>query len=142
MLRVVRLNKEEWAEISENAFSVAFNESRPKEQDRIDFAIVVETKELKPLGYATCREHDEATLYVQYGGTFHGARGTSLSYSAYLAGIDYCKTRYKRLVTKIENTNQVMLKFAMRAGFIIVGVNNYNGHTLLELMLEFNRDGI
>ncbi len=132
-MEVVKISRDNWKALSESAHMVAFNDFKPADFDRIDFALVVEhERTLEPLGYVVCKEHDAKTLYLQYGGAFRGARSTILSYKAYELGLEWCKARYERVITKIENKNRVMLKFAAKAGFLIVGVNNYTGPVLLE----------
>ncbi len=136
-LKAIRIDKQDWQKLSESAHAIAFNDFKPADFERIDFAIIVEDeKTFEPLGYCVCREHDAKSLYLQFGGAFRGARGTSLSFKAYVVGLEWCKARYPRIVTKIGNDNAVMLKFAAKAGFLIVGVNNYNGTILLEHQLE------
>lgn len=136
-MQTVRIDKSDWLRLAESAHAIAFNDFRPADFDRIDFALIVEHEEtFEPLGYMVCREHDAKTLYLQFGGAFRGARSTSLSYKGYVCALDWCKARYERIITKIDNKNSVMLKFAAKAGFLIVGVNNYNGTILLEHQMK------
>lgn len=136
--------------MSENAHLAVFETYKPASLDRIDFALLIERGETL-MGFATCREHDAETLYWQYGGALPGTKSSSLTFPGYQAVVAWSKERYKRITTIIENDNVVMLKFAMKVGFRIVGVRthiakkertveNYNNivpHILLELVLEF-----
>lgn len=89
------------------------------------------------MGYLTCRETDAHTLYWQYGGAFPGTIKSSMTWIGYQAFALWCKQRYKRVVTYIENKNTVMLKMAMKIGFVIQGIKVFDGHILLEHVLEF-----
>lgn len=136
MIEIDQLTKKQWAEHSEQAHAICFKAHKPKEWDRIDFALVVRDDQ-KLMGYVTCREIDAETLYWQFGGAFPGTVKTSLSWKGYQAFVEYCKSRYKRVTTLIENTNCVMLKMAMKVGFRIVGIRTFKGDVLLEHLLEF-----
>lgn len=133
---VVQISAENWAKHSEQAHLVVHGTYKPASMDRIDFALVAQ-KDDELISYVTCREHDADTLYWQYGGSFPGTRETSVSFSAYRMGIEWCRGKYKRVTTVIENKNHVMLKFALKVGFSIVGIRNFKDQILLELVLEF-----
>jgi len=84
---VHKLTPEQWSGISEQAHRVCFNEVKPKEWDRIDFALVAVDEERKQMiGYTTMREIDHETIYWQYGGSFPEYRGTLLAARAVLRG--------------------------------------------------------
>jgi RimJ/RimL family protein N-acetyltransferase len=137
MMIIDRLDPKSWQKLSENAHLICFNKHKPADWDRIDFALLAKTPENELAGYITCREHDAHTVYWQFGGTFPGARSTSLSFRAYQEGVAWCKSRYKRISTLIENDNVVMLKMAMAVGFRAVGIRFFNQTVLLEMLLEF-----
>lgn len=135
-MEVQRINGPDWVrDFSENAHKIVFGKLKPAEWDRIDFALLV-SKDKNMVGYGTCREFDAKTLYLQYGGAFRGSASTSLSLPAYLAFVEWCQQRYENITTLVENNNFVYLKFAMKAGFKIIGVRNYQGIILLEHHLE------
>lgn len=46
---------------------------------------------------------------------------------------------YRRIAFLVENTNEAMLKLAMRCGFLIVGLRTFKGLILLEHVKEFPR---
>jgi hypothetical protein len=139
-MKLVQLTPAEWRNLSEHAHLFAFGRTRPKEWDRIDFAVLaVDELTETPMGYATCREHDVNTLYLQFGGTFPGTLGTAKSFRAYTSLIEWCRSRYERVTTFIENSNLVMLKMAMRVGFRIQGVRHFNGTLLVDHLIEFEK---
>lgn len=135
MIEVDQLTPMEWSHLSEKAHLVTFNEHKPKEWDRIDFALVVRRGD-NLLAYLTAREVSHETLYWQFGGAFPGTRETSVSYVCYRALIDFCRGKYKRITTLVENNNTVMLKMALKAGFLIVGTKCWNNSVMVELCNE------
>lgn len=135
-MRVEKLSPADWKLLSADAHKAAFETVKPVELERIDYALVcVEGTELK--GYLTAKEMDAETVYWQFGGAFPGTKGTHYTIRGYLAFVRWTKEHYKRIQTRIENTNAAMLHFAMKAGFVIVGSRHVQGVTLLELELEF-----
>lgn len=127
------LNKEKWATLAENAHLVVFNELRKPESERIDFALLVESEHGIPMQYVTVRELDQESLYFQYGGSFPGTKNTMQSFRCMEKILEWSKfMNYRRVNFLVENTNEAMLKLAMRCGFLITGIKNYKGHILLE----------
>lgn len=141
LIEVDQLNPKQWEQVSEKAHLVVFNTTKPKDWDRIDFALIVRRGE-DLMGYLTAREHDAHTLYLQYGGAFPGTRDSSLSFVAYKAMVDFCKDRYPRITTIVENNNFVYLKMAMKVGFKIVGVRVHQSSVLLEHLWEDSKDEV
>lgn len=137
MIRVERFTPREWAQHSENAHKICFGKLKPSAWDRIDFALLVVNDD-RPLGYVTCRETDPETLYWQFGGAFPGTKDTATTFKGYCAFVEYCRDKYKRITTLIENDNLVMLKMAMKVGFRVVGIRFAAGSVLLEHVLEFS----
>lgn len=135
-MKIEQLKPEQWRYISEKAHLIVFNEKNLPSQDRLDYALLcVENHTV--LGYLTAREIDDRTVHWQFGGAFPTLKGTFKTFQAYQLAISWTKERYARITTCIENTNLVMLKFAMRVGFLIQGVKNIGGKVLLDLRLEF-----
>jgi len=138
MVVVERIPVDAWKPLSEKAHLICFNEHKPVSEERIDFALIAK-KNHDLCGYITCRELDGRSLYWQYGGAFPGTKGSSLSFQSYKAFADWASTRYDRIATLVENTNIVMLKMAFKVGYRIVGIRNFKGHILCELLLEFEK---
>lgn len=136
MIFVKKLTPKEWSEFSEMAHLIVFNEKRSKSMDRVDFALIVENEKGVPLTYATCKELDSETVYMQYGGAFPSSEKTTLVFKCYDLMINFLMLSYKRIGTMIENKNKPMLKLAMKKNFIIVGMRNFHNSVLLEHMLE------
>ena len=138
-MKLIKMNSEEWSKYAENAHLVVFNERRPADFNRIDFTILITYADV-PQTFATCRELDKETVYLQYGGAFPPAMNTVRSFRCYELTICELANNYKRATTLIENENTTMLKFAMRVGFRIIGVRMFEGKIYLEHLIDFGGD--
>lgn len=117
------------------AHIICFKEIREPEMNRIDYALVTFDKDI-PSTFCTCRELDAESVYWQYGGVFPNIEKSVSVWKNYVGVRDYSLERYKKVFTRIQNTNLPMLKLAMQAGFIIIGVMNFKAEIFLELLLE------
>lgn len=135
MVTVRRISAEDWMPVSELAHGVAFGETRPACKDRIDFVIIAE-KCGHPVGYITARETDAESVYWQFGGIFGGPLG-QMGLLSYLDAINLMRQSYSRITTLIHNSNVVMLKLALKCGFLVTGIKTFEGRTLVECSLEF-----
>jgi hypothetical protein len=133
-VKVEVLTAGQWQTIAENAHLVVFNEKRPAEMNRIDYALLTVDGDKVPASYVTVREVDKESVYWQYGGSFPGTRGSTKSFRAYQMFIEWTLKRYKRVTTLVENTNTVYLKMALTCGFLPIGIRNFQGTILLELL--------
>ncbi len=128
---------EKWAELSERAHLIVFNELKKPEMDRIDFALLVESKSGEPMHYAECRELAKGALFIQYAGSFPGTKGTINSIRCFEQILEWADfAGYQRISFLVENTNEPALKLAMRLGFLITGLRTHKGRVLLEHILE------
>lgn len=138
-IQVIKYSPKDWEIYSESAHRICFHEIKPANFDRIDFALLCVSNDV-PCAYVTCREYDHETVYFQFGGAFPGTQGGMKSWKCYEKLTDFARTKYRRITTLIENTNTVMLKFAMKMGYRIIGIRNYGGSVLLEHVLEFDKE--
>ena len=137
-MKVQKIHKDDWATAAADAHLIVFSEKKKPEMDRIDFALVVESEHEIPLQYATCRELNAESLYLQYGGSFPGTKGTIKSHRCFEEMHTWAREQsYKRVSFLVENSNLAMLKLALTAGFLITGVRNHQGGILLEHVKEF-----
>lgn len=132
-----KMDPKTWESFSEHAHRACFSEIKPREWDRIDYALLCTNEKDEPCGYMTCRELDSKSVYWQFGGAFKPIKGTINSMRVYEAFINWHKERYQRVCTYIENDNRAMLRMADKVGFKITGIRNYNSQVLLEHLLEF-----
>lgn len=137
-MNVVFMPADQWKQYSEQAHLICFNEHRPADMNRIDFALVADLDGI-PQAYMTCREVDAETVYMQYGGAFPSAKGTVKSFRSYEAILGKLSSVYKHGTTLIENTNTPMLRFAMQAGLRVIGVRNFKQSILLEHFIEWRQ---
>ena len=138
MIVVHKVPKNVWAEIATETHRLVFGEEPPATQANMDFALVAQdTDKDLYVQYVTCRELDKETVYWGYGGVFPTYKNSLMAYRAYEALTEYAqKDGYKSIFTLIENTNERMLKFALKIGYKIIGVRHVNGCTMLEHLLE------
>lgn len=136
-MNVIGMKPQEWADYSKEAHLLCFNEIKAVDMDRISFALLAVDEE-KPVAYMTIQELDGMTAYLQHGGSFPETRGSANSWKAYVSMLKYLKEMgYVRGGTYIENTNKPMLKFAMKAGWLITGIRTFEGTVLLEHQIKF-----
>lgn len=129
-------SRDEWLEKMDKCYLSSFGGLRPKYLEKCDFALVVE-RDAHPCGFVTCKEMDSETVYWQWGGAFEAIKKTTSVIESYLELIFRIKEMgFKRITTRIENTNIAMLKLAMRCGFLIVGTWCFRNEILLELVNE------
>ncbi len=136
MISVTKLSPKEWSDVSRAAHLICFQAEHDPSIDRIDFALLAMNEKDVPMGFITVRELSKTHLYWQFGGAFPGTKGTLFSYQAYQAGKEWCAAHYETICTYIENKNVIMLKFAMKLGFRIIGIKHSFGKTLVELFLN------
>lgn len=138
---VTKVSLDDFNLIAEDVHKGCFQEVRPKEMNRFDYALLTSTEQHGLTSYATILEHDAESAYMQHGGTFHPDNGF-LTSKSYMKMIDWLKEKYPVITTRIFNTNKPMLRLADRAGFLIHGVEyykdseNFKGGVLLCLNLE------
>lgn len=137
MIRVEKISKADWANgFSEAAHKLAFEELKPADFDRIDYALL-SIRDDQPVSYVQVRETDPRSVYWQFGGAFPWARGTTASGRSYAKMVEFQGTLCDRIVTYIKNTNYPMLKMALANGFIIIGTRTVFGETFIDLVKEF-----
>lgn len=131
------LESRDWVKLNEQAHFCAFGEKRDRDMDRIDFALLAIDPNGVASGYISCLEMDKETIYWQYGGAMPNYKGSVFSFNGYREFIKYCGKFYKRITTRIENTNLTMLKMALKMGFLIMGTYTFKNKIFVELCLEF-----
>ena len=135
-MNIVRYDKTQWDLVSESIHEMVFEEKRPAVLNRYDFTLAV-WEESKPIGYIMFRETDSESVYISYGGILKESRNSDDSKKAFIMILGQIKETYKRANMLVENVNIFMLKKALNAGFIPVGITNYCGHTYVDLRMEF-----
>lgn len=137
MITVRRLSKEEWMQMAEEAHLICFNEKRPKDLDRIDYALVNVTDTNEILNYCTVKELDAESVYWQFGGAFPNSKGSIHSTRSYARNIKWTFDQgYKRITTYAKNTNKDMLRIQLKCGFVPIGMRTVQGDVYVEMLLE------
>lgn len=132
MIGIRKINKEDWKELASNAHLAVFNEVWTPEKERIDYALLTVDENDMLIQYATIRESDFETSYIQYGGSFPEYKGSIQAYQSFKAILDWLYERYKNVSFLTMNRNWPMLKFAIKEKFAVVGMRNFNGYIMLE----------
>jgi len=136
VIEVRKLSKDEWMDMAEKAHLICFNEERPRELDRIDYALLNVSNE-EVLNYCTVKELDAESVYWQFGGAFPNSKGTVHSARSYARNIAWTFSQgYKRITTYVKNTNTNMFRIQLKCGFIPVGMRTIQGEIFIELLLE------
>ncbi len=139
MLSVKRIESFDWTKMSEYAHIAVFVETWNSGLERISYALLAVDEEIEtPIQYVTVSERDSETAHLQYGGTFEPFRNSIKSFRAFEAIMKWLQAKYKYLTCYIENTNHSMMKFAMKAGFLITGSFNFKNQTMLIHFKEAN----
>ncbi|MEZ0392071.1 MAG: hypothetical protein ACAH59_07655 [Pseudobdellovibrionaceae bacterium] len=136
-MTIEKISLSEWKELHmENMFEDVFDGQRDYELETCDFVLLVRDKYFVPVGFITCHEMDSETLYWQFGGATKKIKRTLHVAGHYVQFLKWSLTHYKRVTTRIENTNSAMLKMALSCGFLIYGVWNFKNKIYLELCNE------
>lgn len=130
----------EWKQLAESAHLSIFGEVRDRGLDRIDFCIVIGDQSV-PFSYATIRELDSKTAYMQYGGAFPLTQKSIKAFNCYLLTVKFLEEKgYARITTLIENTNTSMIKFALKLGFLIIGIRTFENKIYCEFLKKFKEE--
>lgn len=132
MIEVKRIEPPEWKLLSRDAHVSVFREDWDADKDRIDYALLTVDGKNELIQFATIRELDAESAYIQYGGSFPNYRGTATSHRSFQAILRWLDERYKNVSFLTENTNFAMLKFAIKERFVVIGVRNFKNHIMLE----------
>lgn len=120
---------------------ICFGENRPAHLNRHHF-VMAAFIEKEVMGYTTCLEMDSETVYLQHGGAFPNYEKSLFVMQAYQAMLKELEKIYTRVWTRVKNTNIVMLKIALKMGFLITGIYQFKGDTFVELHLEFKKEEV
>lgn len=134
-MRVEQVGRPEWNKLSTNALYVSFGKEFPADFNRIDYALICCDDE-NIYSFATVIELNAEAVYMQHGGAMPNIQGTIQVKRCYNAVINWLKLRYKKISTRILNTNLAMLKLAMSEGLRVVGCDFSDGEIFLNLNLE------
>jgi hypothetical protein len=135
--RVEMLSPYDWTEFAQTAHMICFGEHLPEDFAKIDFALVVYDESNSMCGYATCKEFDKETVYLQHGGTFPNYEKSHYVFMGYMQILLRLSEMYKFSVTRIENKNVSYLKLALKAGFLVNGAITVKNKIYLNLLKDY-----
>ena len=119
------------------AHLVTFGENRPQSLNSFHFVLGAVDGDNQLAGYCTCIELDKESLYLQHGGVLPNYAKSIYVLKSYGVCVEWCLQNYKRVSTKVQNTNISMLKLAMQMGFLIVGTSTFKDKVFVDLLLEY-----
>lgn len=134
-IEVKEFKPEEWYRYAEEAHKLVFNTQRDPWVDRISFAWLAHDSN-GVIGYVTCRELDNTSLYWQFGGALPESKGF-MAVRGFQAFLNKARDKYRRVTTLVENSNVAYLHLLMKMGFRVIGLRVFEGKILLELFTEF-----
>lgn len=134
-MRIEQVGKPEWDKLAANAHLISFGEIRPPEFNRFHYALVCCDDE-NIYSYTTIIELDQESAYMQHGGAMPNIKGSIMVKRCYAMTVAWLKLRYKRISTRIKNTNIAMLKLALSEGLKVIGCDCYPDGVFLHLNLE------
>lgn len=122
---------------------MVFGLERPRDIEVLDYALVIADKNENPEGFVTCRKIDAFFTYFQSGGAFPGTKGTlrSVRHMQEFVRWHWDNTDTKWILSKTENTNIPMLKLGFHCGFRIIGTQNLDGITYVDMTLKREENG-
>jgi hypothetical protein len=131
---VVKIPAIDWRELSKQAHFVTFGEYR-EGIDRVDYALLCMWDGATG-GYVTVKEMDKDTAYIQHGGVFPDFQKSIYAFGGFVKLLKVLKSDYKRVWTRVVNTNIPMIKLALSQGFVITGCTFVCNKLYLEMNLE------
>ena len=127
----------EWkSKYMQNMYLESFGGERNDLIEKCDFVLIARNENIQPVAFITCHEMDTETIYWQFGGACDNIKKSIRVMSHYVHFLVWCMARYKRVTTRIENTNTAMLKMAIHCGFVVYGIWNFKNKIYLELCYE------
>lgn len=129
---VKKISRTDWKDLASQAHQAVFKEAWEADYERVDFALLTVDPENILVQYATIREIDSDSAYIQYGGSFPSYKGTIHSLVSFKAILRWLFERYTNVSFLTQNDNFAMLKFAIKEGFMVVGMRNFKGNVMLE----------
>jgi RimJ/RimL family protein N-acetyltransferase len=134
---VEKISLDEWKDkYMSDMYIDSFNAKKEANLEKCDFVLLCRDYKNEAVGFLTCHELDSETLYWQYGGATKKVKNTINVSSHYVSFIKWSLERYKRVTTRIENTNTPMLRIALKCGFLIYGIWNFKNKIYVELCNE------
>ena len=135
--RIEKVSADQWKKLSGFAHAAVFGKQKDPLAERISYAWLILEND-KPAAYITVLELDSETVYWQFGGAFPWAWNSRTVTKSYDLALSAQGAISRCIATRIENNNFAMLKLALSRKFLPIGIRNYQGSVLLELVKEID----
>lgn len=127
-----RLTQQEWKEISQNAMRVSFAVNREPTEEDCDNAFLLTDENETPMAFATLKKRRGNVAYLAFGGVFPVYQGKNIA-TEYLDALLGFLSMYKAIVVRIQVSNIIMLRLALKYDFIPTGFFTEDTLHFLEL---------
>lgn len=134
---------QDWLPMAKSAHLACFGDEVDADFHFIDYALLAVDEDTDtPLAYLTARRLNHELVNWSFGGAFAPIYGGLHVVNCYRAFIGFQKESVpcKRIITLIKNDNIRSLKLAMAHGFRIIGTKSYKDETMVELILDFEKE--
>lgn len=128
--------KVDWEHIREAIHHDVFGNEFLDEYHAYHFVVAVTDKDNQLVSYSQVKELDGESAYMTFGGTVSKHRNQGSGYVNFGAMVDMLKGKYKYVGVTTKTTNIGMIKLALNAGFVIIGMRSINGIPNLEFLIE------
>jgi ribosomal protein S8E len=135
-VKIHKASKQEFDTVVYKTHMAVFEDKVEETFFRYDYALFTEDGNGEPISYTLCRELNEDTVEMAYGGTVKEHRGLSSKESMMMILNELLST-YKRAVFQTKNTNFPMLRLALSLGGKIIGVHQ-NPRNDMYVSVEFD----
>lgn len=136
MIRIIRIDREQWDHMSEEAHRAAFGSERTFLMQRADYALLALDRSNTSIGYISVSEHDRDTVHWTYGGVFSDFKSSITSFRAFQAAIEWTSVFHKNIICTVDNGSSPMVRALNKMGFKICGVRNFQNTVLVEHILR------
>ena len=136
MIRIIKIDREQWDHMSEEAHRAAFGSERTFLMQRADYALLALDRDNSSIGYISVSEQDRDTVHWTYGGVFSDYKSSLKSFRAFQAAIEWTSVFHKSIWCSVESDRPPMIRALSKLGFKICGVRNFQNTLLVEHILR------
>jgi hypothetical protein len=141
-MRLESVSPDTWRKLAREVHAQVFRHAYDPTWDRLDQALLLVDENRSVKGFATVREQDQHTAFLEWGGAMPKARFSMDAVRGWEQVLEWCRERYPRVKMFVENTNFPMLKLAIASEFKVIGLKCHEGRIYLEHTLAFPKENV
>lgn len=130
------ISKISWEPLRDKVHQDCFGKDFLDDYKAYHFVVAVKDEAGEIVSYTQVKELDGESAYMTFGGTVAKHRNQGSGYKNFGAMVNVLKQKYKFVGVTTKTTNVGMIKLALNAGFLIIGMRLINGIPNLEFLLE------